>query len=152
MLLLRSKGRYTVQYTDCGFNVPAEKLHEAVIHSDGSVHGEAELNPPDAGAVEKPSEKILVVDDIDSYDVGDVNSFKGAVSRDENSSSGYDTEYAFDTGSISDIEQNMSLIVSEGEVWNSRFREMFQEGCYVETERAPGVIDRLEISSSGPGV
>ncbi len=150
MILLRSKGRYVNQYTECSFDKPAEELHTAATHSQGAAHGEAEVNPSDAD-VANASEKILVVDDIDSYDTSDVKNFAGAVSRDPNSSSGYDTEYAFDTGSISGIGQNMSLIINQGEVWNSHFRQMFREGCYVSTDRGPGFIDRLENDLVGPG-
>lgn len=150
MLLLRSVGRYTEQYSVCSFEDPADRLYTA--DTGGEVaHGIAEINPSDASAVSNSSGKIIVADDIDDYSAADVNEFAGAVSAQPNST-GYDVPYAFDTGSIGSIDQNMSLILNEGEVWRSGIREMFQDGCYVRTPRGPNVVDRLENSLvSAPG-
>ncbi|MFB6242227.1 MAG: hypothetical protein ABEJ36_05525, partial [Candidatus Nanosalina sp.] len=143
MLLLRSKGRYVVQYERCGFDDPANELYTGTPHSSGAVQGIAEVQPVDAATVDNASEKILVAEDIDNYDLAAVNSFAGAVSAQPNSTTGYTTEYVFDTGSIAGIEQNMSLILNEGEVWRSGFRQMIEQNCYVETPRGPDFFDRL---------
>ncbi len=155
MLLLRSKGRYVAQYSRCGFNDPAEVLYTGDPYSDGVAHGRAEVQPSDASAVEDASEKIIVAEDIDSYGVAEVNNFAGAVSAQPNSSTGYTTEYVFDTGSISDIDQNMSLILNNDQVWRSGFRAMMNQSCYVPVDRGPGFFDRLAnrlVSPEGSGI
>ncbi|MFB6147493.1 MAG: hypothetical protein ABEJ66_01275 [Candidatus Nanohaloarchaea archaeon] len=141
MILLQSVGRYTVKYDRCSFEDPAELLQAG--EGSGTSHGYAVVNPADASSVPDPGEKVLVAEDIDSYSTTEVNSFAAAVSAQPNSSSGYTIPYAFDTGSIAGIEENMSLVVHSSQVWRTGFRRMFKEGCYVETPRGPDVMDRL---------
>ncbi|MFB6213112.1 MAG: hypothetical protein ABEJ07_00905 [Candidatus Nanohaloarchaea archaeon] len=142
MLLLRSVGRYTNQYTRCRFDDPADRLYTGT--GTGTAHGLAAVNPADASSVSNSGEKVLVADDIDSYAVSDVNTFAGAVSAQPNSTTGYTVPRVFDTGSIAGVKQNMSLVLHSGEVWRTGFRSMFQDGCYVETVRGPDVMDRFE--------
>lgn len=150
MITLRSKGRYVSKYSDCGFDEPAENLLTASTHSETYGYGRAAVNPSDA-SVDNASERVLVVDDIDSYDTSEVNDFAAAVSADSNSSSGYNNAYAFDTGTISGIDQNQTLIVDREDVWITRFEEMFSEGCYIPDSDGPGVLDRLENNVTGDG-
>ncbi len=158
MILLRSQGRYISQYRRCGFDKPAENLNTGNYHSPDAVYGYAVVNPGSLAGVGRKSEKILAVDDVDSYAVADVNSFAGVVSAEPNSSTGYTNKYIFDlsgTSTIDDITQNMSVILNDDEVWRSSFREMFKQNCYVETDRGPGFFDRLGnnlVSPDGEGV
>ncbi len=158
MILLNSDGRYSTQYARCGFDRPANQLYTGGHYSAGAVHGRAAVNPstPDASSVSDKAEKILVTDDVDNYNVGASSSFAGIVSADDNdTTAGFTTKFIFDTGSISDIEQNMSLILNEEQVWRSSFRQMFRENCYLETSRGPNVIDRLGnqlVSPDGRGM
>lgn len=145
MLLLRSEGRYLTQYSKCGFSEPAEVLYTGSQNSTGYVHGYASKNPSDISAVPDRSDKIIVVEDIDSYQTSEVNEFEGAVSADPSSNVGqYSTNYVFDTGSIADIDQNTSLILNDQQVWRSDFRRMFKQGCYLPDENGPDVFDRME--------
>lgn len=148
MLLLRSKGRYISQYEKCSFDDPAEVLMTGSRASSGTAHGKAVLQPSDATAVSDKAEKILVTSDIDSE--SDVESFSGVVSDDINDSD-YSVKHVSGTGTLSGIEDNMSLILHEDDVWRSSFREMFRENCYVETPRGPGFFDRLENELVSPG-
>ncbi len=158
MILLNSDGRYSTQYSRCGFDSPANQLYTGGHYSLGSAHGYAAVNPatPDAPSVSDKGEKVLVTDDVDNYDVSTSNSFAGIVSGDDNDTkAGFTTKFIFDTGSIADIEQNMSLILNEEQVWRSSFRQMFEENCYLETSRGPNVIDRLGnrmVSPDGRGI
>ncbi|MFB6193191.1 MAG: hypothetical protein ABEK00_02980 [Candidatus Nanohaloarchaea archaeon] len=152
MLLLESVGRYVNRYQRCSFDDPADRLYTGATSSAGTAHGSAVVRPADAADVDNSGEKILVAQDIDNYATVDVNGFAGAVSAEPNSSGGYTTEYAFDTGSIAGIEQNTSLVINAGDVWRSGFRQMFREGCYVPSPRGPDVLDRLgNRKVSGPG-
>lgn len=156
MLLLRSEGRYLNNYTSCGFSDPAEQLYTGTQNSSGHVHGHAAKLPADISAVDNKSEKILVVNDVDSHSVSEVNSFEGVVSADPSSDPGsYTTKHVFDTGSISDIEQEMSLILNNDQVWRSGFREMFNQGCYVESSTGPDFFDRMQnklVNDGGDGL
>lgn len=157
MILLRSEGRYVSQYSECGFDSPATQLQAGKFYSESEAHGAAEVKP-NVSEVENTSEKVIVMDDVDNYDESDVESFAAAVSAEPNSSQdadNYDTTYVFDTGSISGIEENDSLIVNRGEVWSSHFREMFTDNCYLETDRGPGFMDRFAnrlVSGNGSGL
>lgn len=156
MLLLRSEGRYLSQYSECGFSEPADVLYTGNQNSSGYVHGYASKNPSDISTVPDRSEKILVVDDVDSYQSSDVDGFAGVVSADPSSNTNqYSTSYVFDTGSIEDIDQNMSLILNDQQVWRSSFRQMFNQGCYVPDQDGPDIFDRManELSNDdGNGI
>lgn len=149
MLLLRSEGRYLAQYSECGFSEPAKVLYAGNQNSSGYVHGYSVKTPSDVSSVSDRADKILVVDDVDSYQASSVNEFEGVISAEPSSNSGqYSTNYVFDTGSIADIGQNMSLILNDQQVWRSDFRRMFNQGCYVPDENGPDVFDRMENSLS----
>ena len=145
MILLRSEGRYLSQYSECGFSEPAEVIYTGSQNSSSYVHGYSLKNPSDISTVSDKSNKILVVDNIDSYQSSEVNAFGGVVSANPSSSTGqYSTNYVFDTGSVSNIGQNMSLILNNQQVWDSNFRQMFNKGCYVVDEDGPDIFDRME--------
>ena len=152
MLLLRSEGRYLTQYNKCGFSEPAEILYTGTQNSSGHVHGYASKNPSDLSSVSDKSNKILVVDDIDSYQGSQADNFEGIVSSNPSSNTNrYSTNFVFGTTSIADIDQNTSLILNDDQVWRSSFRQMFNQGCYVSDENAPDVFDRMENSLSNDG-
>lgn len=151
MITLQSKARYVSKYTDCGFDEPAEDLLDAGIHSETYGYGEAVVNPSDISTLSNPSEKVIVVDDVDSYQVSEVNNFAAAVSLNSNSSSGYSNAYAFDVASIEDIETNQTVLVDGKDIWVTRFHEMFSKGCYVPDDEGPDVLDRIENKLSNDG-
>lgn len=145
MLLLRSQGRYLAQYNQCGFSEPAEVLYTGSQNSSGHVHGYSAKSPTDISTVSGKSDKILVVENIDGYQTSEVNEFEAVVSADSSSNTGqYSTNYVFGTGSIADIDQSQSIILNDGNVWGSNFRQMFNQGCYVPDEDGPDVFDRME--------
>jgi len=149
MLLMRSEGRYLAQYRECGFSEPAEVLYTGSQNSSGYVHGYSTKGPSDISTVSDKSDKMLVVENVDSYQTSEVNEFEGVVSADSSSNTGqYSTSYAFGTGSITDIDQNQSIILNNEKVWSSNFRQMFNQGCYVPDEDGPDIFDRMENSLS----
>jgi len=149
MVTLRSEGRYIKQYNECGFSEPAEKLYAGSQSSTGYEKGLAEVMPENPGDVEDRNEKILVVEDIDSYDTSEVEDYQGFVSAEQSDNPESFESYVFGTGSIQEISQGTSLILNEDQVWNSNFEKMFQEDCYVETDTGPGVLDRMENRLTG---
>lgn len=151
MITLQSKARYVSKYKDCEFDSPAETILTASIHSSTYGYGRAEVLPSDMSSVSDPSDKVLVVNDVDNYDSSDVNDFAAVVSEDSNSSSGYTNAYAFDTGSINDIEQNQTLLVDREDIWDMRFNETFSQGCYLSDSKGPDVLDRMENNLSNDG-
>ena len=150
MLLVESIGRYSNQYKSCGFTEPAEILYTGTQNTSGTFHGYAEKNPSDLSTVSDKSDKILVVNNVDSYQTSEVNNFGAVVSDLESSNpQTFSTRYVFGASSISDIDNNMSLIIKNENVWRSGFREMFREGCYVPDENGPGFFDRMEGKTYG---
>lgn len=139
LLLMRSIGRYTVAFNQCGFEQPANLLGTGVDHSSPSVLGEAVVNPEDTGDIEDKADKILVVDGGAELEQ-DVDSFAGVVSRGDSDPVG--TEYIYNTGNLG-IETGQDLILSGEQVWESNFREMIFDDCYVPAE-APGIMERYE--------
>ena len=149
LLLLRSEGRYLTQYNDCGFDDPADVVYTGNQNSSGYVHGYSVKNPGDISSVPDSSEKILVVDNIDDYQISEANNFGGIVSSSQSSNTNqYSTKYVFDTDSISEIGENTSLILNGDNVWQSNFRQMINQGCYVPDEEGPDIFDRMENSVS----
>ncbi len=153
MILLQSRGRYVSQYERCSFDEPVEQFYTG-SGSSGTAHGYAVVEPADASSVSDKSESIIVAEDIESYDTSVVDEFAGAVSA-QPSSSTYNTEYVFDTGSISAIDEDMSLILHQDRVWRSGFREMFRENCYVPDPWGPDFMDRMGnemVNEGGEGI
>jgi len=143
MLLLQSKGRYVSKYSECGFSDPIESVATASEYGGSPKHGKISYKPSDLSTVYNPSERILVVVDVDNFAVNDVNDFKAVVSEDDNSTSGYTTTYAFDTGPVLNMEENRTAVVKQGELWREDLTTMFNEKCYIEDNEGPTVIDRF---------
>lgn len=153
LLTLQSRGRYISQYKECGFSSPAELTHTGSQSSPGYVQGFGEVMPEDISEVEDRSEKILFVEDVDSYDSSEIQEYAGVVSADETGSDpgSLGTEYVLGTGSIDSVEQGSSILLDDEDVWDIRFREMFRDDCYVPVEGAPDFFDRLENQLTGEG-
>lgn len=152
MLLLRSSGRYVSSYTACGFQDPAELLDTGTQNSTSVFHGRAAVSPSTLGSVPNPDDKVLMVEDVDSYPSSAVNEFGAVVSAQESGNTdAYSTHYAFGTGSAPVVDDNTSVTVYRAQVWRTNFREMFQERCYIKDSSGPGVLDRFEndIEASG---
>lgn len=149
MILLRSEGRYVSQYNECSFNSPAELIYTGTSHSESSIHGAAVLNPENIESVENKGEKIIAADNIEDYDQNQVNQFEGAVSASNPTTTGYDTDYVFGTGSIDNVVDNENLLLNNEDVWRSQFEQMIFEDCYVTAEEAPGFKQRLQDNLNG---
>jgi len=148
MITLRSNEDYISNYNTCSFSgSPVEEFPEADTYSSNTAEGEAVVNPDDASAVSEPANKVLVVQDVDSY-MSNEGDFAAVVSAQSNSSTLSNNNYGMDTGSINGIESNMSLIVTSGSIWRISFEQMFKTedrmGCYAKDEQGPGFIDRLQ--------
>lgn len=146
MLLLRSKGRYSVKYRDCGFSTPANLIGTGSQNSTGYIQGDAVVNPSDIAAVENKSEKVVVATDIDTYPKADVEDFNGAISEQTSSNTPFSNNYVFGV-SIEEIGTNESLILNNDQVWQAHFRQMIG-GCYVQDNNGPDFMDRLENVNS----
>lgn len=142
LIALRSQGRYISQYTDCGFEKPAEKIAEGEQNSPGYVKGVVTKELDE----ENREGKIFVTEDVDDYETEELEDYQGIVSEEVSSQpESYNDNYIYGTDETR-VEQGDVLILDEDRVWVSRFTEMFEEGCYVETETGPTSIDRLEDS------
>lgn len=146
MILLRSEGRYPVNYRDCGFNTPANMIGTGSQNSTGYVQGDAVVNPSSISSVSNKSEKIVVATNIDSYSKAEVESFAGAVSDQTSSNTPFSNKYVFGVP-VGDIESNKSIILNNNQVWEAHFRQML-DGCYVPDENGPDFLDRLENNNT----
>ena len=155
MLLLSSDGNYVSKYRKCSFEDPLDKLAQASDFAGGSKQGEVAYKPSDLSDVQQSDKKILVVSDVDNYNVNEVNDFKAVVSEDDNSTQGYNVTYAFDTSSNVEIEGNQTAIVKEGGLWREDLTTMFQNNCYIKDDDGPDVIDRFgnrKVNDDGSGI
>ncbi|MFB6145147.1 MAG: hypothetical protein ABEJ99_01430 [Candidatus Nanohaloarchaea archaeon] len=156
MLLIQSKGRYVNKYEKCGFSDPAVMRHTGTQNSTGYVQGYAVVSPADATTVSNKSKKILVVDNINDYSSSTVADFAGSVSSQEASfSTSSISHYVYGTGSISGLEDNESLVLNNEQVWDTGFRKMFQDGCYIRSPEGPDFLDRMQnklVNDGGSGI
>ncbi len=141
MLLLRSAGRYTTSINYCGFDEPANYLDTGSSHNSPSVLGEAVVEPGSSlEEVEDRNDKILVVEDVDGEDESEVEEFRGVVSY--QSADPVDTGYVYGIDDLG-IGTGQDLILYGNEVWESNFRQMIFQDCYVPAD-APGLMERYE--------
>ncbi len=139
LITLRSEGRYVSQYEECRLESPAEKISEGQQRSQNSAKGEA------AKQIDEEQEnKVFVTDDIDDYEPSEVEDYEAIVSEQiSEQPDSYNDNYIYGV-EINVIEEGDKLLLNEEQLWISVFTEMFQENCYMETDTAPTVLDRLE--------
>jgi hypothetical protein len=144
MITVRSLGRYTVTVNECGFNTPAEKVQTGSQNSTDTAYGKTVIRPSEISGVSSKSEKILAVENPDEYSGSELNQFEGVVASETSSNPGsLTTSYAFGTGSLTGIEERSRVLIDSGDVWRTSFSRMFEDGCYVESDRGPTFTDRL---------
>lgn len=152
MITLRSKGRYTTTVERCGFSDPAEELSEASQNSSTVAHGQVVIEPADGESVGDQGEKVLVVEDPDSYDHGYTSGFEAVIAAQESSSpSDVNSDYALGTGTIDGFSERSGAVIDSDRVWSTGFVEMFREGCYVPSDTGPDFFDRLGNDLTGDG-
>jgi hypothetical protein len=99
--------------------------------------------------VQSKNDKVLAVEDPDIYSSNELNQFEGVVASETRSDvSSISTVYAFGTDSLSGLG-NSSILIDSSDVWRTGFAKMFEENCYVESERAPSFTDRLANNLTG---
>lgn len=152
MITLKSKGRYTNTIERCGFEDPAEKLYETSQNSSSIAHGEVVVKPSDGQSIDNQTDKILVIEDPDSYDYGYTSGFNGVIAAQESSSPGsVNSDYALGAGDINGFSNGTGAVIDSGNVWRTGFVRMFKEGCYISSEDGPGFFERLEGEMTGDG-
>ncbi len=139
LITLRSEGRYVSQYEECSLETPAEKIGEGQQQSQNSAKGEA------ARQIDEEQEnKVFVTEDIDEYEPSEVEDYEAIVSEQVSEQpESYNDNYIYGV-QTEDIENGNMLILNQEQLWVSVFTQMFQENCYIETDTAPTVLDRLE--------
>ncbi|MFP4229713.1 MAG: hypothetical protein ACLFRK_01070 [Candidatus Nanohaloarchaea archaeon] len=136
-----SGGSFTPKYSYCGFEKPAELLGTAT--GSEVAHGYAAVEPR-IGEVDHSRSRILVTEDVSEY--GSIpDDFSGVVTEEGTIPSG---DYATVEGLELNVTDGASLILDNGEAWNSHFRKVMDENCYLENSNAPGVLNRMEGSFS----
>ena len=153
MITLRSRGRYTKVIERCSFQKPVSELPEPSQNSSTTVHGEVVVRPSDGENVENQGEKILAVEDPDSYSDSYTSGFAGVIASEESSSPGdVNPDHALGTGSIEELEERPAAVIdSSGMAWSTGFVRMFEEGCYAPSDTGPDFFDRLGNDLTGDG-
>lgn len=152
LITLRSKGRYVTTIERCSFEDPAEELPEASQNSSTTAHGKVVIEPSNGENVENQADRMLVVQDPDSYDYSYTSGFDGVISSEESASPGeVNSDYALGTGSIDELSTDSGAVIDSGRVWRTGFVQMFDGGCYVASETGPGFFERLENDLEGDG-
>lgn len=135
-------------YSRCGFDSLSQQIETANDDSGSLVWGRASINPTiDAETVTQ--NRILVSEDVEAnYAPGDVQGFEAFISADQVANPGdYNDHYQAGIGTINDIGDNMSLVMESDVLYNTHFRDMVNEGCYMTSEdgslNGPGFFDRL---------
>lgn len=124
------------QYRTCGYERPAELLDTG--NGGGVIHGYITFDHEDTG-----NDQIIVLEEGESFQ-GDPEDFKAVIS--ENSVDQTNWDYWIENVETLGLNQGDSVIIDgeDDDLWLSRFREIINEDCYVETEEGPDVFSRLE--------
>ncbi|MFB6208503.1 MAG: hypothetical protein ABEJ69_04070, partial [Candidatus Nanohaloarchaea archaeon] len=152
MIRLQTSDTYGHFFSRCGFSEPAAQLYTGTVSSGSTVWGEAyvEANTSNINDFES---SILVTSDLAQYNPDSTQQFTGVVAANTVANPGdYNDHYVLGTGSISQIQDNESLILDEDEVWNSHFRRMMRDSCYMVSEgpiNGPDFFDRLQNNLVG---
>ncbi|MFB6204353.1 MAG: hypothetical protein ABEJ75_01775 [Candidatus Nanohaloarchaea archaeon] len=154
MIRIQTADTYGHFFSRCGFSRPAEQLYTGTVSSGSTVWGEAYVEP-NISRVNDFQSSVLVTSDLAQYNPDSTQQFTGVVAADTVANPGdYNDNYVIGTGSISEIQDNESLILDENEVWNSRFRYMLENSCYMVSSgplNGPGFLDRLQNRLVGTG-
>lgn len=144
LLTVKSRGRYVNTVEKCRFDKPVEYLYSTDRNSSTVDHGKAVVEPSDGEEIENQNDKVLAVNDAETYSTGYMDDFDAVVSADDYPEPDVlNSDYVVNTGSISGIEDGEGVIIDNGNVWRTGFISMFGEGCYIESEQGPDFLDRL---------
>lgn len=138
---LASRG-YDAYFNKCGIDSPiSDSFTESVSDYNGTAYGQASIQPsiPD---VDTPIDRVLVTSDPSNYTDSETDGFAAVVTSQASISSSTNEVYASNVNTTS-IQANDDIIVHEGEVYRSHFRDIIQDSCYLSVEGYPGVEERF---------
>lgn len=137
---LASRG-YDAEFNKCSFNSPvSNSITVSPGDYNGTGYGEAAVMP--SNTLSQPIESVLVTSDVSNYSDSYTQEFAAVVTNQSTISSTSNSVYASNVNITSIADQN-SLIVHEGEVYPSRFREIIRQSCYIAVEGYPGIEERF---------
>lgn len=138
---LASRG-YNAYFNKCGINSPiSQSLTESVSDYNGTAYGKASVQPS-ISEVGTPIERVLVTSDPSNYTDAETAGFAAVVTSQASISNSTNEVYASNVN-ITSIQTGDSLIVHEGQVYHSHFREIIRNSCYLPVEGYPGVEERF---------
>lgn len=163
MIRLQTSDVYGHIITQCTFEEPATIITDNLEDdSDSIVHGEANINPEITDPEEHEGEILVVTGNIEEeYDEDETQEFNAVITQ-EGDPSEYNTHYAA-TPDTNQFENEMSVtLTDEEEIWNTRFREMIQQECYISFDNeseldseltGPTMFERMQntLESENPG-
>ncbi len=130
-----------VEYSYCGFNKPAYYAGSGASSSGSVISAEAVYKPENPGSISNKAEKVLFVASADEYDTSSWNNYAAVVVEDS----------SYNTGSFvngfnveGQINSGENVIIDQSDVYVSYFRQILDNKCFVESQNAPNVFDRME--------
>jgi len=141
---------YAREIDACYFESLADKLYD-VSSSSGTVRGPNVLEPSDASSISSSGSKILVTNNVSSYNQSDVQNFLGYFSEHSPSNPGnYNSNYAAGASNTPQLDDGQNVIIHSG-FWESNFEEAIDSGCYMPSplQNTPSVLDRLNENTRG---
>ncbi|MFB6145203.1 MAG: hypothetical protein ABEJ99_01720 [Candidatus Nanohaloarchaea archaeon] len=133
---------YNAEFDSCGFNSPvSDSLTISRADYNGTGYGKAAVKPSMA-SITDPIERVLVTSNVSNYTTAETSGFAAVITNQSTISSSYNSVYASNVN-ISSIEDADSLIIHEGEVYHSHFREIIRKSCYLSVSGYPGVKERF---------
>ena len=138
---LASRG-YDAHFNKCGLDSPvSDSLTESVSDYNGTAYGKASVQPS-ISEVGTPIERVLVTSDPSNYTDTETDGFAAVITSQASISGSTNQVYASNVNTTS-IQTGDDLIVHEGEVYRSHFRDMIRNSCYLSVEGYPGVEERF---------
>lgn len=138
---LASRG-YNAYFNKCGIDSPiSDSFTESVSDYNGTAYGRASVQPS-ISDVNTPIERVLVTSDPSNYTDAETDGFAAVITSQASISNSTNEVYASNVNTTS-IRAGDDVIVHEGEVYRSHFREIISGSCYLPVEGYPGVEERF---------
>jgi len=130
-----------VEYSYCGYERPAYYAGSGSSSSNSVISGEAVYMPENLNSVSNKEGKVVFIDSEDDFDNEELNQFEAVITESSSYSNdhyvqGFELERAVNTGE--------NVIINEDDVYLSYFREILDNQCFVESNNAPDIFDRME--------
>ncbi len=148
-LRIQTRDFYGHIYSRCSFNSLINDIGAAGEDSGSLVWGRAVIEP-DMDDNPTTENRVLVGNDVEAdYTPDQVQQFEAFISEDSvGDPADYNSHYQTEQTQLGSINQNMSLIMDSDQLYNTHFRDMIRQSCYLPSTggnlNGPGFLQRLQ--------